>query len=148
MTRTTLALAFAVVSLAGCRSPAGPGEVLQAARARWAEVGINDYSITVRRACECTPEMMGPVVVEVRDGAVVSRVYSSNGAAVDASHASLFPTVDGLFDILDEAARTRAARVQGKYDSYYGYPTYAAIDRDRLVVDDEVIYTVTDFLER
>ena len=148
MTRSLLALAFAVVSLAGCRSPAGPGEVLQAARARWAEAGIADYSITVRRSCECTPEMIGPVVVEVRGGAVVSRQYSSNGAAVSPGLAASFPSVEGLFEILDDAARTRAQRVEARYDSQLGYPTYVAIDPDRLVADDEIIYSVTDFLVR
>ena len=148
MTRTMLALALAVVSLAGCRSPAGPDEVLQSARARWADAGIRDYSITVRRTCECTPEMIGPVVVEVRNGAVVSRQYSSNGAAVSPALASSFPSVEGLFEILDEAARSRAPRVDARYDSQLGYPTYVAIDRDRLVADDEIIYSVTDFLER
>lgn len=148
MTRSMFALVFAVVSLAGCRSPAGPGEVLQAARARWAEAAISDYSITVRRTCECTSQMMGPVVVEVRGGAVVSRHYSSNGAAVDPGLAPSFPSVEGLFEILDEAARNRAPGVQARYDSQLGFPSYVAIDPDRIIADDEIIYSVTDFLER
>lgn len=148
MTRPMLALALSVVVLAGCRSPAGPGQVLVAARARWAETGIRDYSITVQRICECTPEQAGPVVVEVRDGVAVSRTYASSGAAVDAGAASRFPTIERLFEILDEAARNRTPRVDATYDSQLGYPTYVAVDPDRLVADDESIYSVTDFLER
>lgn len=147
MTRFVIALAFAALSLAGCRAPAEPGEVLEAARARWAGSGIRDYSITVRRTCECTPAMTGPVVVEVRAGAVATRHYVDSGEAVDASLAPLFPSVDELFEILDDAARTRAAVVVARYDSERGYPTYVAIDRDRTRAD-EIIYTVTDFLER
>jgi hypothetical protein len=62
------------------------------------------------------------VRVTVRSKAVESRVYTSSGAAVTAQYASVFPSVEELFVMIDAAIR-RGADVQVKYDPTLGYPT-------------------------
>jgi uncharacterized protein DUF6174 len=89
--------------------------------------------------------MSGPVVVVVRDGVIESRRYTSTDAAVPSTHAALFPSIDGLFDVIEAARREDPARLDVTYDPRYGYPTRISIDYDAVTVDDEVMYQVRDF---
>ena len=140
-----ISLLVALVGTVACRSGTGPDYRLVIAQARWAEQGPASYRITVSRLCECLPEMSGPVVVVVRNRLVESRRYTSTDAAVPSTHAALFPTIDGLFDIIEAARREDAARLDVTYDPTYGYPTRIVIDYDAVTVDDEVVYQVRDF---
>lgn len=136
-----------LLALAGCTSSSGPTDPVTAlafSRARWFNAGISDYQFTIARVCECLPEMAGPVVVEVRGGAVVERTYAS-GTSVDPQYADLFTAVPGLFDLIDEAIRRDAAGLAVRYNAEYGYPESIQIDWVAGAVDDEVSYRITDF---
>jgi uncharacterized protein DUF6174 len=137
-----------VATLIACSVATGPGLEFATARARWAQRGPGSYSITVRRSCECLPEMMGPVVVTVRNGVVESRQYTTNGAAVPSEYAELFPPVDGLFGVIETARRDGAARLDVSYDPTFGYPVRIAIDWHAVHVDDEVTYEAKDLVAR
>jgi hypothetical protein len=145
--RLPYALALATLVLGACSAPTAPGnpaEELDLARALWQKAGVVSYRYTVTRSCECTPEMAGPVTVEVRSGLVASRRYES-GTAVDPQYAELFATVPGLFDMIERAILLPAASVSVRYHDTLGYPESIAIDQVAGVVDDEVSYRVTDF---
>lgn len=114
------------------------------ARARWERTRPADYSFTLATSCECLTEITKPVVVVVRDGVVTSRTYVQGGEAVDPRWASYFPSIDGLFTKIDDAA-TRADRLDADYDGRYGYPQRISIDYDTRMVDDEISLRVSDF---
>ncbi len=136
-----------LLAVAGCTSSSGPTDpatALALSRARWFNAGISDYQFTIARVCECLPEMAGPVVVEVRGGAVAERTYAS-GTSVDPQYADLFTAVPGLFDLIDEAIRRDAAGLAVRYNSEYAYPESIQIDWVAGAVDDEVSYRITDF---
>lgn len=120
----------------------GPLAGLDSARARWVRHEPAAYSITMRRSCECLPEMSGPVVVTVRSGTVTSRQYTTSGAAVDARYAALFPAVEGLFAIIEAEIRAGTRPLDVQYDAARGYPIHIAAGN--LSNDAGVIYTVTD----
>ena len=141
--RTTLLVAL--VATAACRSGTGPDRRLVVALARWAEQSPASYRITVSRSCECLSEMSGPVVVAVSNGAVESRHYTSTGAVVPSTYAASFPSVDGLFEIIEAARREGAAQLDVTYDPTYGYPTEVVFDNIRNAIDDEQTYTITDY---
>jgi hypothetical protein len=124
LARSSITALFLVtlVTLVACKSTTTPQGGLAAARARWAARGPASYAVTVTRSCECIPEASGSVRVTVRSKAVESRVYTSSGAAVTAQYASVFPSVEELFVMIDAAIR-RGADVQVKYDPTLGYPT-------------------------
>jgi len=131
----------------GCSSATDPSdhaEALAVSRARWSGSGIANYQFTIARLCECTPETVGPVVVEVRGGEVSERKYAS-GVTVDPQYADLFTDVPGLFDLIDEAIRRDAAGLAVRYNSAYGYPESIQIDWMAGAVDDEVSYRISDF---
>ena len=96
------------------------------------------------RSCECTPEMTGPVRVVVENGVVLARRYTATGATVAAALANAFPSVEGLFDFIEDAQRQNAFRLEVSYDAALGYPTLIAVDYDRTIADDEFTYTTIE----
>ena len=116
------------LNVGACSSTStGPEAGLAAARARWAKLAPAAYTITLYRSCECLAEMSGPVEVAVRSGTVVSRHYVQSGAAVAPQYADLFPTVEGLFAIIDAAVRDGTRPLDARYEAALGYPSRVAI---------------------
>jgi hypothetical protein len=117
-------------------------EGLDAAKARWALLQVDDYQLTLRRLCFC--QDYDPVRITVVDGVVAARVYVETGAPVPADRAALFPGVPGLFALLEEANR-REASINVTFDQQYGFPTNAFIDYIKNAIDDELSFEITDF---
>ena len=139
----TIALA-ATLLLSGCGSATDPTSELRAARTRWQRTHPANYAYTLARSCECVPGTSGPARIEVRDDVVQSRTYTYDGAAVDPKFADAFPTMDGLFAIIEEAA-AHGQSVDATYDARYGYPRRIAIDREHWEVDGGANLTIRDF---
>ncbi|MDX1579136.1 MAG: DUF6174 domain-containing protein [Gemmatimonadota bacterium] len=124
---------------AGCGGT--PFELTQATledhRARWLRAGIVDYRYEHVRRCECLAAITQPAVVEVRRGLVTSVVYAGTGEPAGATEQRFFPTVEDLFEVIDDAIRQRAASLVVSYHESLGYPTSISIDYDTQVADDE-----------
>ncbi|HUP19228.1 MAG TPA: DUF6174 domain-containing protein [Gemmatimonadota bacterium] len=138
----------AVLALASCDllgSDAGRQEALQEARRRWAAQGSADYTLTVRRSCFCGQEAIGPALLRVAGGDVVSRIYTETGDPVPEAWARLFPDVEGLFDVVEDAIERNADRIDVTYDPRFGYPSEVFIDYEERVADEELGLTVLGF---
>lgn len=79
------------------------------------------------------------VDLEVRNGAVVSGA-TNNGVALDPVP-SLFVPIEELFDRIQGAIDTQAARIDVTYHTD-GYPLNLFIDRELLMADEEIGYTI------
>ena len=133
-----------LLSGAACNSGStAPASDLAAARARWARTAPAAYTYTIRRSCECLPESSGPVSVAVRNRVVVSRQYIPSGAAVTAQYADIFPTVEGLFTIIETAIANGTKPLSVAYHPTFGYPTRIALGDPAV---DAPLYIVSDFL--
>ena len=145
-----IASSLALIAAAACGDTIGIGSsgamAFARAQARWEREGPASYRVTISRSCFCLPE--GAVVVTVTDGLVESRQYVSTGANVSEQFEHLFPSVDGLFDRIEEARRQRVGRLDVTYDPTYGHPVRIAIDEVARMVDDELVYSVWDFEPR
>jgi len=139
-------LTTATLSLSSCDGVTSPRSALEQARTRWAERGPSNYSVVVSRSCFCAPPSTDPVTVTVTDGLIASRVYVASGDTVPASIASVFPDIEQLFDIIQDAI-AQGARVNATYHPDFGYPESAFIDYDSNAADDEVGYSLTGFAE-
>ena len=137
---------LALIALAGCDT-LSPEERFQQARNRWLANRPDGYAIVVARSCECTQEGAGPVLVEVLHQTVTSREYMLNGATVSPSLADVFPSVDGLFEMIQSALERRVAILRVEYHPTLGYPTSIFIDEVSSMVDDEVTTTVKNLTE-
>jgi hypothetical protein len=143
----SLIVALFAATITACGSALSPTAELSDARRRWADNGPASYSIDLFRSCECTPEMSGPVVVNVQNGTVQSRFYRAGGT-VPPNLAAAFPGVEGLFDLIADARQRNAHRLEVRYDRDLGYPVWLVIDYDRAIADDEFTYSVMAFVRR
>lgn len=141
----SLFLAAIMTGLSACTSVTAPESELAMARQRWAERAPTSYTYTLARDCFCLSEMMGPVVITVQDGAVVSRVYVNNGTPVAANYQSLFPPIEGVFDLVDEAIRQGVEQLAVDYHRTLGYPVHIAIDLHLRPVDGGLVVTASNF---
>lgn len=136
------------VSLTGC-DLVGPDDRFEAirdlARAHdlWVDAGIADYELRLRRSCFCPIEYLGPVILTVEGDSVTAAVYEADGEPVPADLMEVFPTVEGLFEVLAEALASRAERIDVSYDPSLGYPRDLYIDRAAFIADEEFGFTAT-----
>lgn len=100
------------------------------------------YRYELARSCNCNEEGRGPVWVRVQGAQVVSQVYSSTGDPVSTGLQGVFPSVDGLFDLLEEAARSDVWSINVAWHPDEGYPVTLFVDYDGNAINDEIGYTV------
>lgn len=141
-----IAAGLACAALASC-DPQGPGVVLldelARNRARWAEVEPPEYSYGVERLCFCGFAATS-VRVTVADGVVTDRTFVESGEPVPEQIADLFPSVDGLFEVLLDAIERNVHSIAVTYDPDAGVPLDIAIDYEANVADEELGFRVTE----
>lgn len=134
--------------LAACE-PLGLGDDgrdrLEENRRRWERNGYASYDLTVRAHCFCG--IVEPVRIEVRDGVRVATILVSSGEPVPVQ-ADWFPTVPGLFDIVEDAIERDAHALDVRYHDDLGVPMRIEIDYIGNAIDDEVTWTVEALVPR
>jgi hypothetical protein len=117
---------------------------LSRARRNWSLSYIDDYDYVLRHNCFC--QLGGvPVRVSVRNGVVVDLVLQSSGQPLSLSWADQYPSVTGLFALLQEAIDRDADLVDAIYDAQYGLPIDIWVDYDWRLADEERGYEVSSF---
>ena len=147
-----LVLALLIGSLAGTAQAQGPGpdepdpgitdgteqRRLDAARAQWRAAGPpRSYDFRVRLSCFCSPETTAPRTIKVRRSKPVR----------PPSHLRDVATVLRLFREIQEAIDGKVASLSVVYGSR-GMPRQIAIDRSRLIADEESYYSIDRFRRR
>jgi hypothetical protein len=102
-----------------------------------------DYAFTLVVSCFC-PDAGTPVRVTVVDGEAVEAVYAQNGRAVkkgDPAPEFRWLTID---EVIEAANDTGADMVKVKWPEGQDYPGSVYVDQDRLTVDEEIGYLVSD----
>jgi hypothetical protein len=152
---TLAALALLMlVAATGCASTAtgvSPGDrgAYQAARARWESQAVASYSWVVQRgSCECLPEWVRPLLVQVEDGVAIAVVDAATRQPIPSLASSPAPTVDYLFGVIADAIDRGAYRLHVQYDATYGYPRVIDVDYDEAMVDDEMRWEGRAFVRR
>jgi hypothetical protein len=135
----------ALLLQASCSAITGAESDFERARTRWASQRPAAYDYTVRLSCFCGTEVTRAVVIVVRGNLVESRTYVDDGTAVPAPFNTVFPTIDGMFDTIQNAFDQHSARVDVSYDPALGYPVSIALDGSVNVADDERSYTLSNF---
>ena len=129
-----------ILFISSCRllNPTDPLDELDRAYDRWATRGYDSYSYEVVRSCYCgLPGIGRVVVVVVHDGLPVAAWTADTGEPFGPSEAVLFPTIDDLFDIAEDAIR-HADRFMIEYNDDLGYPVVLDIDYIENAIDDEL----------
>ena len=133
--------------LAGC-GVFGPEDEDQLAelrenREKWRQQAPASYSYVLQRLCFCGGDMIRPVRIAVVNGERVSARYVATDEAVPEEWLKFFPTMEGLFDTLEQAIRNADA-IDVSYDRARGFPITAEIDYMERAIDDELTLRVTD----
>lgn len=132
---------LAPLALAGCLAfvaPDDPGSTrdLVAARARWNLHGASAY--TMRGSAQCFCILGGrEVEIDVAGGRVTRVRLAETGAEVPSELRASYRSVEELFDLVDEAIRNDAHRLEVTYDAQRGFPTQLWIDWSDRIADEE-----------
>ncbi len=133
--------------MTGCASLVGQASSeVERAQEKWQDANISHYRYELAISCFCVFSQDMPLVIEVKDGEVVSMEYKS-GKEIDAANLELFQrydTIDKIFAEL-EKAQSEAERVEVTYDEKYGFPTQITIDQAEQAADDELYLTISNF---
>lgn len=129
-------LVLAVVGFAAGAMPMRGGgdakalERLRKERAKWQRSGPDSYIMWMQRSCDCVGDLAGAFVVTVEDGVVEDVRFASGGPMGTPSQdaADSIPTVEGLFDILEEALMDSASSVSVTYNRENGAPDYFLVE--------------------
>jgi uncharacterized protein DUF6174 len=139
LARLALVLATAASAACGVTGPSGRHAAEQArldqARAQWRAQSLHDYTFVFSRGCFCVTEYREPVTVTVRADAVASVVSVAAGAPRDPGG---YPTVEGLFDLVQNAIDEDAATIRTEYDPARGFLVSAYFDISERIADEEL----------
>ena len=129
----------AVLLLAACGSdsPTAPVNHLGEQRALWASQDLTDYTFDVTKVCYWL--CMGDVRVTVKDGVITGVTELASEVARDPD---TFRTINGLFDLVQDAYNRNAHEVQVEFDPSRGYPTQIWIDYVLMIADEEIGFTL------
>ena len=137
---SVLAAILLLASLA-CGDSTGPEmDRLSEQRALWEAQGLQNYTYDVQRVCFC-PFREG-VRVTVSNGSVAGATDLATGEVLEPSEVQFYLTIDGLFDLVQNAYDRNAHEVQVEFDPSRGYPTRIYIDYLENVIDEELGFTL------
>jgi hypothetical protein len=117
---------------------------LAAARSQWIANAPAAYDFTYLRSCFC-PDVI-PARVYVDAGVVALVVDTQTSVPLPADRNDDFPTVEQLFNELDQLIRREPFQLEVRYDPELGYPSFVSVDIEERMVDEEFSYTVEDLI--
>lgn len=143
------------IMLTACSAVVPKSEV-ERAREKWEDAKVSHYRFNLFIGCFCVYSQDMPLIVEVKDGQVISMQYQS-GKDIEAGNLEYFQrfaTFEKLFNEIengfaskgsDGTTGSQAEEVKVTYDEAYGFPTQVSIDFIKNAVDDELGLTVSNF---
>ncbi|HEX2571231.1 MAG TPA: DUF6174 domain-containing protein [Polyangia bacterium] len=114
-------------------------------RALWESKNIKNYEYQFQWVCFCLVERTTPVRVTVEKNQITRVVTTEQRRDIDRKQFTEYQTIDGLFDLITDAYR-RAEDVRVEYNETYGYPTSVYIDYQKAIADEELGFSITDFM--
>ena len=137
---------FLAIMLTAC-SAMQPKSDFDRAREKWQDAKISHYRFNLFIGCFCAYTQDMPLIIEVKNGEVVSMKYQS-GKEIESGNLDYFQrfaTIDKIFDELKKDLVGEADKVTVEYDETYGFPKQVSIDFIEQAADDELGLTVSEF---
>lgn len=150
-----LLLVFAIV-LSACATVTNAGQPkseVELAREKWQDASISHYRMNLFISCFCAFNDEMPLILEVKDGEVVSMESGSGKELnpINLQYYERYLTIDKLFNEIEKGFQGEgtdmgpAEKLTVKYDEKYGFPTEITVDFIEMAVDDELYLTISDF---
>lgn len=123
-------------------------ERLERMREQWESQARPEYQFEFRWSCFCPPGYREWAVVVVEGGEVVSIAPAEADPEEDLPPASEYRTITGLYNLLKQAVQQGAHQIDLEFDQERALPTFADIDYDPLIVDEERGFEIRSFTVR
>ena len=115
---------------------------LQEQEKKWKKQGIIDYEFTSQISCFCQSDYTLPKAIVVKN----DEIQSINGVAYANLEYENHMTIDELFDYIEDHQNKNPVIENLEFDSVYGFPSYIYFDISEVIADDEISYTITNFI--
>lgn len=115
---------------------------LQEQEKKWKKQGIIDYEFTSQISCFCQSDYTLPKAILVKN----DEIQSINGVAYANLEYENHMTIDELFDYIEDHQNKNPVIENLEFDSVYGFPSYIYFDISEVIADDEIGYTITNFI--
>ena len=115
---------------------------LQEQEKKWKKQGITDYEFTSQISCFCQSDYTLPKAILVKK----DKIQSINGVAYADLEYENHMTIDELFDYIEDRQNKNPVIENLEFDSVYGFPSYIYFDISEMIADDEIGYTITNFI--
>ncbi len=125
--------------------PKGAQVLLDRHRAAWKESGIFGYAYEYIVLCECPDSREEPIRVGVDSGKTKYVAYAESRETPLTIVPLRLHSIEGLFEIIQDAITDDMDHIAVSYDKEKGYPTKIEIDYRSNAIDDEYTLIVTDF---
>ena len=137
-----LPLLFVLFLSATCTKNEEPSSDLDAEAEKWASFGFKNYDFTLQITCFCKDEFTRPKTIEVRENTIIT----VSGVPIENPSDSPYRTIDEFFIFIKEQRKQNPVVEDIKYDDQYGFPSYIYFDISEMIADEEIGYTLTDFV--
>ena len=114
---------------------------LSSNQSKWNKKNIAIYEFTLTINCFCPQERVGPHVIKVVDGQIVS----VNNMPYDPDATGELMTIDDLFTFVATSIERHPYRKTIEYNSTFGYPQTVWFDFNKTMADEEIGYQITGF---
>ena len=111
---------------------------LQANKEKWNAQKINNYEIEMQKICFCPPDVVRLMIFVITDNEISSVRYADSDERVDPNFYDDYNTLNGLFELAEEALEQNPEELSVIYDDEYGYIKQISIDYKFEIADDEV----------
>ena len=111
---------------------------------KWKKQGITEYAFTLQISCFCIVDYTRPKSIVVKN----NQIESVNGIAYIDLEYETYMTFDDFFEYIKERQKENPVQENLEFDPTYGFPTYIYFDISEMIADEEIGYTITDFLPR
>ncbi len=126
----------------------GHQAALDEAMDSWDAFATTNYAFDFNWVCFCLIEWVSKVTLTASGGAIISADFVESGEPVtDEQQLNFYKTVDGLFDVIQDAIDRSAVSIQVEYDPDLGYPVSAFIDYETQLADEELGFEVSNVLK-
>lgn len=118
---------------------------LRAAEAQWHKTRPQHYAYTLQHSCFCAPDALKPIEIRVYQDTIQEARILLERKPLPADRKDSAMTIDALFQLIHEAIAQKAATIDVKYDPQYGFPSHVFIDRSKMMADEELSLTASNF---
>ena len=119
-----------------------PEDEVQLNEQKWKKHGITHYMFTSQISCFCQTDYTLPKAIVVKN----NEIQSVNGFDYADLEYETHMTIDEFFDYIENRQNQNPVIESLEFDSVYGFPSYIYFDISKMIADDEISYTITNFI--